>query len=70
MLGVEPPTSGLWGQNSTTTPTWQVKLKGVKVCAHQKHDQSFAIRQWAMDLVNLEKRGVLVVTFWAGYFSE
>ena len=35
MLGVEPPTSGLKGYNSTTRPTWQVRLKGVKFCAQQ-----------------------------------
>ena len=35
MLGVEPQTSGLLGQNSTTRPTWQVRLQGVKVCAQK-----------------------------------
>ena len=35
MLVVEPPTSGLCGQKSTVRPTWQVRLKGVKVCVQQ-----------------------------------
>ena len=35
MLGFEPETSGLQGQNSGTRPTWQVRLEGVKVCAQQ-----------------------------------
>ena len=26
------PTSGIWCQNSTTRPSWQARLKGVKVC--------------------------------------
>ena len=35
MLGVEPQTSGLSGQNPTATPTWRVRMKDVKVCAQQ-----------------------------------
>ena len=35
MLGFEPPTCGLGGQNYTTRPPWQVRLKGFKVCAQQ-----------------------------------
>ena len=35
MLAIEPSTCGSLGQNSTTRPTWQVRLKGVKVCAQQ-----------------------------------
>ena len=38
MLGVELPTPGLSGRDSTTTrPLWQVSLKGVKV------NKSFAV---------------------------
>ena len=34
VLGFEPQTLVL-GQNCTTRPTWQVSLKGIKVCAQR-----------------------------------
>ena len=35
MLGFQPETSGLGGQNSITRPTWQVIVEYVKVKAKQ-----------------------------------
>ena len=35
LVGVEPPTHGLWGQNCTTRPTRLVRLKCIKDCAQQ-----------------------------------
>ena len=57
MLGVEPPTSRLRGQSSTTRSTWQVRLNGVQVCAQAstKHVQSFVIWQLDVNSANLEK---------------
>ena len=62
MLGVEPPTFGLGGQNSTTRPTWQVILKGVKSFCSTKHVQSFAISQWAV-ILPIWKNSVMLYWF-------
>ena len=35
VLRFESSTSGIEGQNSTTTPTWQMIVKGVTVCSQQ-----------------------------------
>ena len=58
MLGVEPPTSGLSGQNLKSQkpePPWQVRLKSVKSLYSTKHVQSFAIWQSTVNSANLEK---------------
>ena len=48
MLGVEPPASGTWSQNSTTRPPRQVRLKGVKACVQQSMSNhvKFGSEQW------------------------
>ena len=49
------PQPGLWSLNSTR-PTWQVRLKGVKVCAQPtEHVWPFAIMRWTVNSTNLEK---------------
>ena len=46
MLGVEPPTSGLLGQNTDTRLSWHVRLNSVKVCAQQSMPNNLQFGSW------------------------
>ena len=61
MLEVEPPHES---RTLLQRPTWQVGLKGVKVCAQQKHVQSFNHLQFGSgsESVNLKKSRQFTMT--------